>query len=150
MNRTRNTMASGHVASLRTRATCSMCIQHLRTTSQSAHALNKTTPSLYSRSRRNCMTVSVSRTDNNSSSNAGRVESDYGSVSGSATKSAALDLGPSIAFGLDRRQESALRRALQNGRRKFNMRQLVRQTGLDRKDIVQWYGGSIQFLRLLQ
>lgn len=39
---------------------------------------------------------------------------------------------------IDRKQEFALRRALGSGRRKFNMRQLVRQTGLERKEIMHW------------
>ena len=36
-------------------------------------------------------------------------------------------------------QEARLRRALMSGRRNFNVREVARQTGLDRRDVLQWY-----------
>ena len=46
-----------------------------------------------------------------------------------------VDFGP--------HQERRLRRALEEGgRRQFSVKQLSRQTGIDRRDLLKWYAGE--------
>ena len=54
------------------------------------------------------------------------------------------DDGPHDAIPLTSRQAARLRRALESGRRHFNVRDVVKETGLERRVILQWYDEYIR------